>query len=193
LKHLASSGLIEIKPHTGAFVARLTIASVVEMFEMMAFLEGACASLAARRHDAGDRVAMATAHDACRLAAKKGDPDRFYDANARLHEAIYRASRNGYVEKQTLSLRNRLEPYRRSITFHAGLMEKSMDEHQRVLDAIFRMDEAAAQASMGNHVDTLRTDVVTMVEAINRPAIARPPARACRPGKKRKPAARSRG
>src|SRR5436190_594235 len=83
------------------------------------------ASLAARRHDAGDRVAMAAAHDACRLAAKKGDPDRFYDANARLHEAIYRASRNGYVEKQTLSLRNRLEPYRRSITFHSGLMERS--------------------------------------------------------------------
>lgn len=169
-KHLASAGLIEITPHTGTSVARLTIASVVEMFEMMAILEGACAALAARRHDARDRVAMNAAHEACRRAAGKDDPEQFYEANARLHEAIYRASRNGYIEKQTLTLRNRLEPYRRTITFHSGLMEKSMDEHQRVMDAIFKMDEAAALQSMGNHFDTLRTDVVTMVEAINRPA-----------------------
>ncbi len=168
-KHLASAGLIELKPHTGAFVARLTISSVVEMFEMMAILEGACASLAARRHDAADRAAMSAAHEAGRRAAKRNDPDQFYTANAQLHEAIYRASRNAYIEKQTLTLRNRLEPYRRSITFHAGLMEKSVGEHQRVLDAIFRMDETAALQSMGTHFDTLRTDVVTMVEAISRP------------------------
>src|SRR5438270_14069837 len=42
-KHLASSGLIELKPHTGAYVARLTHTSLVEMFEMMAVLESACA------------------------------------------------------------------------------------------------------------------------------------------------------
>lgn len=184
LKHLASAGLIEIKPHTGAFVAQLTIASVVEMFEMMAILEGACASLAARRHDAHDRAAMSAAHEACRRAAKRDDPDRFYAANAQLHEAIYRASRNAYVEKQTLTLRNRLEPYRRSITFHAGLMEKSVAEHQRVLDAIFGMDEAAALQSMGSHFDTLRTDVVTMVEAISRPAEAPRPRRRSAPAAK---------
>jgi DNA-binding GntR family transcriptional regulator len=170
-KHLASSGLIELKPHTGAYVARLTITSVVEMFEMMAILEGACAALAARRHDAHDRSAINAAQEACRRAAKRNDPERFYDANAKLHEAIYRASRNGYVETQTLALRNRLEPYRRSITFHSGLMEKSMGEHQQVIDAIFEMDEATALKSMAGHLDTLRTDVVTMVEAISRPAI----------------------
>jgi DNA-binding GntR family transcriptional regulator len=169
-KHLASAGLIELKAHTGAYVARLSIASVVEMFEMMAILEGACASLAARRHDANDRAAMNAAHEACRRASLREDPDAFYEANARLHEAIYRASRNGYIEKQTLTLRNRLEPYRRSITFHRGLMKKSVGEHQQVLEAIFKMDEAAALSSMGSHFDTLRTDVVTMVEAISRPA-----------------------
>jgi DNA-binding GntR family transcriptional regulator len=170
LKHLASAGLIEIKPHTGASVARLTVASVVEMFEMMAVLESACAALAARRHQADDRIAMMAAHEACRQAAKEDDPERFYAANAQLHEAIYRASRNSYIEKQTLSLRNRLEAYRRTVTFHAGLMGKSMEEHQRVIEAIFRMDAPAATSHMDVHFDTLRDDVVMMVEAINRPA-----------------------
>jgi len=173
-KHLASAGLIELKPHTGAYVARLTPSSLVEMFEMMAILESACARLAARRHGKADREALDAAHEACRRAAKRKDPSRFYEANARLHEAIYRASNNAYVEGQALALRNRLEPYRRSITFHEGLMDRSMIEHQRVIDAILTMDEAAAASSMDAHVDTLRTDAVAMVEALSRGEQARP-------------------
>lgn len=168
-KHLASAGLIELKPHTGAYVAQLTAARLVEMFEMMSILESACARLAARRHGRDDRTALEAAQDACRKAARRNDHRRFYEANATLHEAIYRASRNAYVEGQTLALRNRLEPYRRSITFHAGLMERSMVEHQRVIDAILRMDEAAAAGAMDAHVDTLRDDAVAMVEALGRP------------------------
>ncbi len=167
-KHLASAGLIELKPHTGAYVAQLTVASLVEMFEMMAILECACAKLAARRHDKSDRDALEAAHEACRKAAKRKDPGRFYEANARLHEAIYRACNNAYVEGQALALRSRLEPYRRSTTFHEGLMERSMVEHQRVIEAILAMDEAAAAAHMDSHVDTLRTDAVAMVEALSR-------------------------
>lgn len=168
-KHLASAGLIELKPHTGAYVARLTPSSLVEMFEMMAILESACARLAARRHGLQDRDALEAAHEACRKAARRKDPSRFYEANAQLHEAIYRASRNAYLESQALALRSRLEPYRRSITFHEGLMERSMIEHQRVIDAILQMDEAGAAAYMDSHVDTLRTDALAMVEALTRP------------------------
>ena len=59
----ASSGLIELKPHTGAYVARLTHTSLVEMFEMMAVLESACARLAARRHLKADRQTLEAAHE----------------------------------------------------------------------------------------------------------------------------------
>lgn len=173
-KHLASAGLIDLKPHTGAYVARLTVASLVEMFEMMAILESACARLAARRHGKADRDALEAAQEACRKTAKRKDPAGFYEANSRLHEAIYRASNNAYVEGQALTLRGRLEPYRRSITFHEGLMERSMVEHQRVIDAILAMDEAAAAAHMDAHVDTLRTDAVAMVEALSRSPDVRP-------------------
>ena len=40
-----------------------------------------------------------------------------------------------------------------------------------MIDAIFKMDETAALNSMASHFDTLRTDVVTMVEAISRPVV----------------------
>ena len=138
------------------------------MFETMAFLEAACAALAARRHTAEDRRLLASAHDACAKAARKNDPEAFYDANARFHECIYRASHNGYLSAQTIQLGNRLEAYRREATFHPGLMSVTMAEHDRIMHAILAMDEAAAGQQMRRHLDTLRDDAVSMARAMQK-------------------------
>ncbi len=168
LKHLASQGLVELRPHAGAFVAKLTVGELAEMFETMAYLEAACASLASRRHTAEDRDTLAAAHAACAKAARKGDPDTFYDANARFHEVVYAASHNAYLARETINLSNRLEAYRREATFHPGLIAMTMAEHERILNAIFAMDEQLAATLMRSHLDTLRDDAVSMARAIQR-------------------------
>ncbi len=168
LKHLASAGLINIKPHTGAFVTSLTVDVVFEMFEMMAVLESACSALASRRHNAEDRLMLVAAHHACGKAAKHKDSQRFYESNKRFHEAVYAASHNSYLEAQTLNLRNRLEAYRRAATFHSGLMSVTMTEHERIVEAILTMDEAGAAEMMRGHLDTLRDDAVSITKALNR-------------------------
>ena len=48
LRHLASSGLIEIRKNQGATVKRLTTAELIEMFQVMAEYEGLSARLSAR-------------------------------------------------------------------------------------------------------------------------------------------------
>jgi DNA-binding GntR family transcriptional regulator len=168
LQHLASQGLIELRAHAGAFVATPTVVELAEMFEAMAFLEAACAALAARRHTAEDRRRLAKAHDVCAKAARQDDPTAFYAANAHFHGCIYAAGHNEYLGAQTVHLGNRLEPYRREATFHPGLMALTMAEHERILSAIFAMDEAAAGAQMRTHLDTLRDDVVSMATAMQR-------------------------
>lgn len=162
LRQLAAQGLVDIRPHQGAFVVQLTVNSLVEMFETMGYLEAACAGLAARRHTAQDRISLAALHEACVRAAERSDPVVFYTANAEFHEGIYKASNNNYLATQTLNLRNRLEAYRRESTFHAGLMSVSVTEHKEVLDAIFAMDETLAASCMKHHLDTLRSDAVSM-------------------------------
>lgn len=166
LQHLASRGLIELRAHTGAFVARLTVVELAEMFETMAFLEAACAALAARRHTAQDRRLLAAAHEVCAKAARRNDPNAFYAANARFHECIYAASHNGYLAAQTIHLRNRLEVYRKEATFHPGLISVTMAEHERIMQSIFDMDEAAAGKQMRSHLDTLRDDAVSVAMAV---------------------------
>ena len=168
LKHLASAGMVELRPRLGAFVAQVSVTTLIEMFETMAHLEAACAGLAARRHTAVDRKALQKAADDCRRTSKRADPQRFYDANATLHECIYRACGNGFLETQTLALRNRLEAYRRETTFHPGLMAVSNEEHDRIVAAIFAMDEQTATQAMRGHLDTLRNDAVATYEAMVR-------------------------
>jgi DNA-binding GntR family transcriptional regulator len=168
LKQLAAQGMVELRPRQGAFVVQLTVEQLAAMFETMGYLEAACAALAARRHTAEDLAQLANAHEACVTAARMMDPDSFYKANAHFHECIYRASHNPHIEGQTLELRNRVEAYRREVTFHAGLMALSIREHEAVLNAIREMDEETAAARMRQHLDTLRNDAVSMAAALSR-------------------------
>lgn len=168
LQHLASQGLIVLRAHTGAFVATPTVVELAEMFETMAFLEAACAALAARRHTAQDRQVLTAAHEACAKAARRDDPVAFYAANAHFHGCIYAAGHNGFLSAQTVQLGNRLEAYRREATFHPGLMSLTMAEHERILRAIFEMDEATAGTQMRSHLDTLRDDAVSMASAMQK-------------------------
>jgi DNA-binding GntR family transcriptional regulator len=165
LRLLASKGLIEIRPHAGAFVVTLSIVDLAEMFEAMALLEAGCAMLAARRHNTQDRQDLAAAHEACARAARSNDPEAFYIANARFHECIYVASHNGYLVAQTMDLGNRLEAYRREATFHPGLMSITITEHEQIMKAILAMDEATAGKNMRGHFDTLRNDIVSVAMA----------------------------
>jgi DNA-binding GntR family transcriptional regulator len=166
LKQLASEGLVTLRPHASAFVAKHTVAELAEMFETITFLEAACAALASRRHTAKDRRTIAAAHEACLKAAENNNPGPFHNANKRFHEAIYAASHNSYLESQTINLRNKVEVYRRGMGFHPGLISVAMAEHKQIVDAIFSMDEAAASTLMRRHLDTLRDDAVSMAKAL---------------------------
>lgn len=166
LHHLASSGLVDLRPNAGAFVATLTVAELAEMFETMAFLEAACAAMAARRHTAEDRRSLRAAHEACARAARAKNPARFYSANAHFHECIYASSHNEHLASQTISLRNRLEAYRRQSTFHVGMMTLTMREHTHILKAILDMDEVFAASLMRSHLDSLRDDAVSIARAM---------------------------
>src|SRR5271169_3205351 len=69
LRQLSSNGLIEIRPHKGAIVAKLGIRELVELLEVVAELEGACGRLAAKACLKSDLEAIHQALDICRQHA----------------------------------------------------------------------------------------------------------------------------
>lgn len=166
LKAMAGEGLVELRAHAGAFVSRPTPRRLLEMFEMMATLESACAGHAARRASAAQLRVIADANRACADHADNGDTQAFYAANLMFHNTIYESSCNTFLAAQTLALRRRLEPWRRAITVRSGLMRQSVIEHAAILDAIAAGDGDTAGRHAGRHVDTLGQDALLLLESL---------------------------
>lgn len=152
LQQLAAAGFVEIKPRRGATVARIGAGRLVEMFEVMAEFEAFCARLAARRLSAGDRAALDEAHEACRDAAEREDPDGYYYENERFHYALYRAARNAVLEEEARRMHARLKPYRRLQLRVRNRIGTSWREHDGIVQAIREGDTALAAERARAHV-----------------------------------------
>lgn len=152
LMHLAAIGLVVSRPRRGTVVATLGAEQLVEMFDVMAELEGMAGRLAARRCSPKDRTALLATHDACRKAADSGDADNYYYENERFHDTIYAASHNNFLYEECTALHRRLKPYRRLQLRVANRVSVSFREHDAIIDAIIVGDAARAQALLREHV-----------------------------------------
>jgi len=155
LRHLASSGLVQMRPHHGTIVRQFTLTELIEMFQVMAELESLSARLAARRMTLEERQSMRACNAACDAAIRSGDENRFFAENTRFHETISAASRNTFLISQQSNLRRLLDPYRRYLTQQKGRMEKSVVEHDEIIAAIENNDAALAGDKMRFHVNML--------------------------------------
>jgi DNA-binding GntR family transcriptional regulator len=155
LRHLASSGLVQMRPHHGAIVRQFTLTELIEMFQVMAELESLSARLAARRMTPEEHQLMRACNEACDAAIRSADESRFFAENTRFHETISISSRNTFLISQQRNLRRLLDPYRRYLTQQKGRMEKSVAEHDEIIQAIENGDAAGASDKMRFHVTML--------------------------------------
>lgn len=166
LKALIATGLLEVKGRQGVTVATISIPILLEMFDMMAALEGLCAKLAARRATVAEKVAFREIHARLTEALSKSDPDAFYAINSEFHELLYDAAHTHFIASQTRALRKRVAAYRRYVTYQPGRMAATIGEHQRILDAIERADAEAAFKAASEHVNLLGDDMADFIASL---------------------------
>ncbi|MGE0650513.1 MAG: GntR family transcriptional regulator [Alphaproteobacteria bacterium] len=149
---LAESGLLEMRPHRGAYVASVGPREMVEIFEVMAELEGLCGRLAARRIEPEELDRLRALHEDCAAAIADNDPDAYYFINGDFHDVIYQASRNAYLAEQARNLHRRLRVYRRLQFRVGGRLRVSHAEHEAIIAALAAHDQARANALCREHV-----------------------------------------
>jgi DNA-binding GntR family transcriptional regulator len=152
LQQLRASGLVNVHSHRGTFVAEISATDLIEMFEVMAELEGMCARLAARRSLPDRLQALLEAHQRCVQAENEDDPDPYYYANEQFHHAIYDASGNRFLAEEAKALHTRLKPYRRLQLRVPGRMKNSSAEHADIVKAICARDTETAEALLKAHI-----------------------------------------
>lgn len=152
LRQLAVSGLVEFRPRRGAVVARMTPERVMEMFETVAEIEALCVRLATYRMTPSERGRLLELHGEASRAAKAGDVDAYDGINAAFHEALYNATHNGFLTEQAISLRDRLNAFRRTQLRHKDRLDRSIAEHGAILEAIAEGDGDTASRRMRAHM-----------------------------------------
>jgi DNA-binding GntR family transcriptional regulator len=175
LRLLLGEGLVELRPQRGAVVAQATPQRLIEMFEVMAELEGMCARLAARRLSEQEMAEIEAAHDACRGSAAARDADAYFYANERFHYAIYAASHNTFLFEQASALQRKLRPYRRLQLRVRNRPQRSFEEHQAIVDALRDGDADKAVQSIRAHVVVQGERFADLIASLGRMTAANAP------------------
>lgn len=152
IQQLVASGLVTVLPKKGTFVAQVGIDQLIEMFEVMAELEGMCGRLAARRITVEELTGLREALTRCEKAAEAGDTDVYYYENETFHDCIYSASHNTFLAEEARQLKMRLKPYRRLQLQARHRMGNSLAEHQAIVAAIEAGSAEGAECALRGHV-----------------------------------------
>ncbi len=167
LRQLAAANLVEWRPHQSAVVAKITASKMVEMFEVMAELEGLCGRLAARRMTPAEHANLHAIHQQFQPFVEARDREGYHALNKTFHRAIYAGSRNAYLRDMAGALYDRLAPYRAYQLKRPDALRLASEEHQAIIDAIVAGDGEAAYRLLKNHVSLSNELFSDLVAALN--------------------------
>jgi DNA-binding GntR family transcriptional regulator len=165
IRLLASSGLVQARPHRSAVVARPSPDELAAMFEALCELEVLCAGLAAERMSAADCTALADINARLIEVLRADDAQRYHEINQSFHAAIYAGARNPHLAAITAATRGRIAPYSRLQFRTAGRLQRSWLEHEEIVRAIQRRDRPAVEAAMRTHIGQVLTAAEARVAA----------------------------
>ena len=167
IRALTAIGLVQNTGRQGSQVAKLSISMLIEMFELMAVLEGMCAQLAARRATKNELIEMHKTHQLLERTFEKGTHKEFYDVNLKFHDQLYNASHTQYLAEETLRLRRRLSPYRMRVTFQPGRMSSTLKEHNKILIAINKGESELAKNEAISHLRLIGNDLEDFIASVS--------------------------
>ncbi|TNF92047.1 MAG: GntR family transcriptional regulator, partial [Gammaproteobacteria bacterium] len=152
LKVLQQEGIVELIPRRGCRVKELDEQELLELFPVMANLEGLCINLATQKLSDADMKQLEKIHARLEKYATNGSIDRYYEANREFHTTIQNLSGNRWLNRISSELRNVLLLARhRQLTF-PGRLQVSLEEHQKIMQALRKRDPDAAQQAMLEHI-----------------------------------------
>jgi DNA-binding GntR family transcriptional regulator len=143
----------------GYFVARVTVQSIHDTFDVRRLLEGAAAARAAERASAAEtaelrRLAVVAAPAPARTRAETRAAYREAEAaNVRFHLAIAAAARNTLAQELIERCLAQVDRFMSLGVSFGPFQEGATAAHLAIVDAIERRDAAAARAAMEEHLD----------------------------------------
>lgn len=152
LRRLASDGLVTLRPRHGAVVKSLSPQQFLDAYRVREALEELAIRLALPHLAESDMAELGRLQADMRAHAATGDAEAFFGANRAFHALFIERSQNDYLKNIYYPL---MDQMRRHISSSLGLrggLERSIEEHQAILDAIRAGDASEASRLLREHI-----------------------------------------
>lgn len=184
LRVLQSIGYVETRAGSGTF-ARLPEAvdksqsladwlaediHIVELFELRMVVEPGAAALASTRRSASKIQAMQATIDEMQQAALSGDRLAAVAADAEFHRLVGHSVANNAVSHLIDQMQDESGAERRASLGVPGQVERAIDGHQEILDAISDRNPEAARQAMLRHLEEAIDLIHKYVETTHLPS-----------------------
>jgi DNA-binding GntR family transcriptional regulator len=164
---LAHDGLVVRQRNRGARVRRFTLEEAIEILEARAALESLSAGYAAlRRTEEEARELEALANDMRALHAE-GELLTMSERNAVMHRRILEISAHQVSRDICAQLNSQMVRFQFRTVLAPGRSQRSMAEHQQIVEAIAAGDRSAAERAMREHLTNV-SEALVLVAAPER-------------------------
>ena len=153
IRKLELEGFVVMIPRRGTYVADLSIKDINEVFEIRTALDVLAAGLAVERITEDELEQLERLLVEIGELIDEGDIDKIVECDSQFHDVLYRASRNDRLVGIINNLREQFTRFRSITISYPGRIQKSVEEHCRLVEAIAGRDTELAQQIAREHME----------------------------------------
>lgn len=171
LQRLEYEGLVVNDRRRGWFVYSLSLDDIRQIFDIKIELEGLAARLAAQQVTEEQSTRLRSALDGIARVTQDHDLDAWHVADQAFHRILFEAAGNDRLQQIILGLNSQMHRIRAGHLALEGRMDRSLEEHRALTEAILSGDGQAAEEAMHTHLQDLRDSVVNVLERLVFPLV----------------------
>jgi DNA-binding GntR family transcriptional regulator len=149
---LEAEGLVVVHPHRGPFVARITEAEAIEIYELRAALEGLAGEGFAVRATDQERETLRSIYQELAATGPASSREALLDIKRRFYDVLTAGCRNSYLSRMLGQLLNQNSQLRATSLSAPGRLSYTIAELRRIVDAVEQRNAIEAGAACRDHV-----------------------------------------
>ncbi len=153
---LDNEGLISRSANSGAVVASLSVDDIIAVYAVRESLEATAARLVASRSNSGLVDTLTDIQERMMRAADEPNGQKMAELNVLFHAEIREATDNVYLRRFLIEVENAIRRFRRSSYEDAEHMQRTVEEHGRIIEAIAARDPELAATMAAEHMRAAR-------------------------------------
>ena len=171
INHLEAEGVVEIVPRQGVYLINFDPAKALDIYVAREALEGMAARLAAEKGTDRQLGALKAALEKQRTCLERGEAEGYAAAALAFHEHIVDAAANKPLARLLGSVYAQIQAMRAhsSSKDFPTRMPHSVENHERILDAITARDPERAEREARTHIQRLGEEIKSQAARGNSP------------------------